>query len=334
MRILFLLILVCARSLASDPASIARVENGLLPPARIANSSAKSWTLAERMAFYHVPGVSVAIINNGELEWARGYGDGRVGNPAPVTPNTPFHCATLGAPLLAASDTAGSSALLRERALLPLAMTDTAFDQNSLTGLSTTPSDLARFALGLQRALDGKPSPFTRRTVETLFAPQENSLFELKGNGVNFSYRRSELSENLCAFFVAFPHSGQGAVVMLNSGQGAALAGEILRAIAREYRWPDYQVIEKTAVTLALTVFEDLAGIYARDAAVIRIFSDGDRFYLKPRGEPRREIFPQSAQDFFFLDEPEILSFERNEEGIVTHIIRRTSPPQIFRRVR
>ena len=31
--------------------------------------------LADRMAYYGVPGVSIAIINNGKLEWAKGYGN-------------------------------------------------------------------------------------------------------------------------------------------------------------------------------------------------------------------------------------------------------------------
>ena len=29
--------------------------------------------LAERMAHYKVPGLSVAVINDGKIEWARGY---------------------------------------------------------------------------------------------------------------------------------------------------------------------------------------------------------------------------------------------------------------------
>ncbi len=31
-------------------------------------------TLAERMVYYNVPGVSIAVINNDQIEWAKGYG--------------------------------------------------------------------------------------------------------------------------------------------------------------------------------------------------------------------------------------------------------------------
>jgi len=32
------------------------------------------WTLKERMKFYHVKGVSIAVIRNFKMEWARGFG--------------------------------------------------------------------------------------------------------------------------------------------------------------------------------------------------------------------------------------------------------------------
>jgi hypothetical protein len=38
---------------------------------------------------------------------------------------------------------------------------------------------------------------------------------------------------------------GRGAVVMTNGDQGGALATEIMRSIAVEYDWPDFQVTEK-----------------------------------------------------------------------------------------
>ncbi|MBK8551855.1 MAG: serine hydrolase [Ignavibacteria bacterium] len=34
----------------------------------------QSSTLSDRMKFYHTPGVSIAVINDGKVEWARGFG--------------------------------------------------------------------------------------------------------------------------------------------------------------------------------------------------------------------------------------------------------------------
>jgi CubicO group peptidase (beta-lactamase class C family) len=52
-------------------------------------------TITERMAFYTTPGVSVAVINNAELEWARGYGVIEAGKPEPVTPDTIFQVCSI-----------------------------------------------------------------------------------------------------------------------------------------------------------------------------------------------------------------------------------------------
>src|ERR1017187_10664860 len=53
---------------------IARVENGLQKANRLKGSPAGPMKLAERMEHYNVPGVSVAVIHAGRVEWARGYG--------------------------------------------------------------------------------------------------------------------------------------------------------------------------------------------------------------------------------------------------------------------
>jgi CubicO group peptidase (beta-lactamase class C family) len=51
-----------------------RIANGLRPTVRIAGGSDTSFTITERMVRYHVPGVSVAVIDNWRIVWARGFG--------------------------------------------------------------------------------------------------------------------------------------------------------------------------------------------------------------------------------------------------------------------
>jgi len=80
---------------ASDLAArIERVENGLLPPAVLKGEAPVRMSLADRMKFYKTPGVSIAVINDGRIEWAHGYGVLEVGGKAPVTPETLFQAAS------------------------------------------------------------------------------------------------------------------------------------------------------------------------------------------------------------------------------------------------
>ena len=53
---------------------IARVTNGLLPDTAFENRYGPQASLKERMAFHHTPGLSIAVVNNHQIEWARGFG--------------------------------------------------------------------------------------------------------------------------------------------------------------------------------------------------------------------------------------------------------------------
>ena len=77
-------------------ARIAQVENGLFPPNAPTYAARRS--LHERMAEDRVPGVSIAVISGGEIEWAKAYGARANGQPHPVNTETPFQAAAISKP--------------------------------------------------------------------------------------------------------------------------------------------------------------------------------------------------------------------------------------------
>ncbi|MFN0110487.1 MAG: serine hydrolase [Blastocatellia bacterium] len=79
---------------------IASVESGLLAAVVIKDQTA-AMTIADRMKHYKVPGVSVAVINDGKIEWAKGYGVTEVGGSIPVTADTMFQAASISKPVAA-----------------------------------------------------------------------------------------------------------------------------------------------------------------------------------------------------------------------------------------
>lgn len=78
---------------------VERVEQGLLPPVLVQNEP--SWTLAERMAHHHVPGVSVAVIENFKVVWEKGYGLADSASGMPVDKRTLFQAASISKPVAA-----------------------------------------------------------------------------------------------------------------------------------------------------------------------------------------------------------------------------------------
>jgi CubicO group peptidase (beta-lactamase class C family) len=92
-RNLFLLILVALFGISSSHA-----QQSQLSPQKRAQIEA---AVSKFMASTHVPGVSVAVVENGEYEWAAGFGLADVENNAPATEHTLFRLASISKPLTA-----------------------------------------------------------------------------------------------------------------------------------------------------------------------------------------------------------------------------------------
>lgn len=76
-------------------ARISRVEAGLLPAAAVAGKPVQPMPLSERMAALKVPGISIAVINHGAIEWARGYGLADVASGRTVNEHTRFQAGSI-----------------------------------------------------------------------------------------------------------------------------------------------------------------------------------------------------------------------------------------------
>lgn len=92
----FVLLLASCGQLVASPnpdleERIRRVENGLL----------LTRTIVDRMEYHNVPGVSIAVINDFEIEWTKGYGVLEIGGTEPVTPETLFQAASIAKPVTA-----------------------------------------------------------------------------------------------------------------------------------------------------------------------------------------------------------------------------------------
>ena len=98
---LLILILLPSQFTVLASHHIERVERGLLPATLDGASPAPPWTIQDRMRHYRVPGVSVAVIRDFKVEWARGYGVLENGSATAVNEETLFQAASLSKPLTA-----------------------------------------------------------------------------------------------------------------------------------------------------------------------------------------------------------------------------------------
>ena len=90
----------CTNS-SGDPieSRIKSVEQGLLNT--VGDPPWKRMNLVDRMEFYNVPGVSIAVINEYQIEWVKGYGVLDRDDNSPVSAETVFQTGSIAKPVIA-----------------------------------------------------------------------------------------------------------------------------------------------------------------------------------------------------------------------------------------
>ena len=116
-------------------------------------------------------------------------------------------------------------------------------------GLWTTPSDLARFAIGIQQAYAGKSNPVLSQAMTRQMLTRQKDkaglgLF-LDGDGANLRFSHNGRDEGFDSLLIAYAETGQGVIIMSNTNLNNDLMNEIVRSVAKEYRWPGYPVNQK-----------------------------------------------------------------------------------------
>ncbi len=456
--------------LAEPPVStrIRNVENGLLP-AVVIKGKRNEMSLAERMRFYKTPAVSIAVINNGKIEWARGYGNFEAGSNNPVTPETLFQAGSISKPVAAVAalqlveknklnldedvnlklkswkvpdndftkdkkvtlrglvthsagltvhgfdgyaasensptllqilngekpanslpirvdfapgskerysgggytvlqqlllDTTRKSFpdLTRENIFQKIGMTRSTYasplpktlaeqaasghrgDGGVLPGkwhiypemaaasLWSTPSDLARFVIELQNSYAGQSDKILSKDMTRQMLTRQNKTIAnsdaglgifLKDSPEPFRFSHNGSTEGYNAIMVGFLKTGQGAVVMTNSDNGAELSTEILRSIAREYGWDDMKPDEITIVEANPTVYEKYVGRYKFPSGLeFIVTSENGRLFVARTNGWRAELLPESETSYFVvMPTAPRLVFVKNEQNEFNEVV-------------
>jgi CubicO group peptidase (beta-lactamase class C family) len=93
LAIYLLPVLTPGQAPSNNQAEIKRVESGLVAPFTVKGEP--GWSIEERMKFYKVPGLSVAVIKDFKIAWAKGYGVKDLETKEPVTTETLFQAGSI-----------------------------------------------------------------------------------------------------------------------------------------------------------------------------------------------------------------------------------------------
>lgn len=130
------------------------------------------------------------------------------------------------------------------------------YPEQAAAGLWTTPSDLARFAIGLARSTRGEGGTILGKEAATQLIARGPGNWGL-GIDLGPADGPRQISHTgktigYTSMFVIYPDSCKGAVVMTNGYDGGWLINEIMRAISDVHHWPSRKQ-EPAQATVPLT---------------------------------------------------------------------------------
>jgi CubicO group peptidase (beta-lactamase class C family) len=179
------------------------------------------------------------------------------------------------------------------------------YPEMAAAGLWTTASDLARYAMAVQRAYHSGGGILSPKTAHVMLTPgmHNHGLGPvITPDGKRFGH--SGADAGFQASLTAFLDGGAGIAVMSNSDNGNRLADELMLTIARQYGWSGFTQVEKTVVQLPPEAYQRLAGRYQLDGGLGQfeiIFREG-RLFVQAPGNPDRELLAETETRFFERD--------------------------------
>jgi CubicO group peptidase (beta-lactamase class C family) len=195
-------------------------------------------------------------------------------------------------------------------------------------GLWSTPSDLAHMAIEVQNEYAGKSNKIlSQQIVREMLTHQKDDWglgFALESPGHKARFAHGGQNAGYRCDLEAYAEMGPGLAVMTNSDGGEFLIQELLRAVAKEYSWPDFQPIERTVAKIDPAILRAYAGTYENpNAGKITVSMKNNTLYVQadPLGPEPEELYPESSTDFFILSNDVTDSFQKDEKGKVSKVI-------------
>ncbi len=177
-----------------------------------------------------------------------------------------------------------------------------AYPEKAAAGLWTTPSDLARWAIALQKAYSGNDKQFIgSETARKILTPHLNEWGlgpSLQGNGDSLIFSHGGSNYGFKCQLVAFAkQGGAGAVIMTNGDRGYQLAREVLNSLDKTYNWGGvYQTDTLEVRQASAEELEPLLGVYTAGPSLqVEITIDGEQLLAIQTQEEERDTFKLRA---------------------------------------
>jgi CubicO group peptidase (beta-lactamase class C family) len=210
------------------------------------------------------------------------------------------------------------------------------YPEQAAAGLWTTPSDLARVVIEVQRASLGQSNRvLSRTTVQEMLSPvgvgDYAVGFSIAKIGQGWYFGHGGSNWGFRATLLAHKVKGYGLVIMTNADQGGMVASELSRRIQRVYEWDSFAEpaprgyrppVERTEITVVESVLRSYVGEYqiSPQLSITVTFEDG-RLQAQPTGQSKATLFAEAPDKFFLRVTNAQITFTKAPSGEVSGMI-------------
>jgi len=202
------------------------------------------------------------------------------------------------------------------------------YPEMAAAGLWTTPSDLLKYAIEVQKSYAGKTNTIiSEKTAKEMLTAQKDSHGlgpAVGGNGKMLRFSHGGANEGYRCQLFAFAENGQGVAVMTNGDNGSDLCSEIMRSFSACYNWPVYKPEKKKLFDMNQKQLSEFAGKYkyTEDSIIIELVVKEDHLEGKQHWDNLTfSVYPESELEFFGREDGASFSFKRGESGSITEVV-------------
>jgi len=199
------------------------------------------------------------------------------------------------------------------------------YPEQAAAGLWTNPTDLAKYIIETQLALQGKSdkvlnAEFTKlRLTPYIDSSAAFGVFITQKGGIKY-FSHGGANEGFRCQYYGSLDSGNGMVVMVNSDDGSIM-NEIVNSVATVYKWKDfYTPTVRTAIAITPDMIDACSGKYILEKDTVTISQNEGKIFLHVSNGENYRIYFYTEQDFFSPELPFDLKFEKDSNGKVTDI--------------
>jgi CubicO group peptidase (beta-lactamase class C family) len=198
------------------------------------------------------------------------------------------------------------------------------YPEMAAAGLWTTPTDLAKWAIALQQAYDGKSSRLmSQASARTMLTPGLGGWgigVQVEGSGEALRFEHGGDDWGFKANLVGWMSGGRGVIVMANGDGSPPILDAVTRAVAREYGWKGFETKVVDVAPLTEAQRQELVGSYG--GGLVKVVLHGDRLEGIAPGREPMEIIPQGG-DKFIVDvggDGVLATLQRGPDGKIAAI--------------